>query len=275
MKHLMLIISVGLLTSALLMAGPEPIRDDKKAVVAPEQPRPACNWTGFYLGANVGGAFEANADVTLDLGGQWNNFPHPRDADVVGPLGSRDLNASGVVAGGFLGYNYQWHSFVFGAEADVDYVGLRDSFNSGIVTVNPRPLFPSLGGVRHSYETNYLATVGPRLGYAWNRFLMYATGGLAIGDLKFSQRIVEPQSVFVEQGSTDDTQVGWTAGGGLEYCITEHWSARVEYRYTDLGCTDFSTSGTEGGTPSTEVFTGHHEACLTFHSATFGLAYKF
>jgi outer membrane immunogenic protein len=257
------------------MAGPEPIRDDKKTVVAPEQPRPPCNWTGFYMGANVGYAFEGNADVTLDLGGQWNNFPHPRDADVVGPLGSRDLNASGVVAGGFLGYNYQWHRFVFGAEADVDYVGLRDSFNSGIVTVNPRPLFPSLGGVRHSYETNYLATVGPRVGYAVDRFLLYATGGLAIGDLKFSQRIVEPQSVFSEEGSSDGTQVGWTVGGGVQYCIAEHWSARVEYRYTDLGCTDFNTAATEGGTPSTEIFTGHHEACLTYHSVTAGLAYKF
>ena len=269
----LLIISVALLSPTLLMAGPEPIRDDKKAVVASEQPRPPCNWTGFYLGAHVGGAFEANADVTLDLGGQWNNFPHPRDADVVGPLGSRDLNASGVVAGGFLGYNYQWHSFVFGAEADIDYVGLRDSFNSGIVTVNPS--IQSLGGVRHSYETNYLATVGPRVGYAVDRFLLYATGGLAIGDLKFSQRIVEPQSVFTEEGSSDGTQVGWTVGGGVQYCITERWSARVEYRYTDLGCTGFSTAATEGGTPSTEVFTAHHEACLTYHSVTFGLAYKF
>jgi len=272
MKHLMLIISFGLLSSASLMAGPEPIHDDKKAVVAPEQPRLPCNWTGFYFGANVGGAFEANADVTLDLGGQWEAFRHPTDADFIAPFGSRDLSTSGVVAGGFFGYNYQWHNFVFGAEADVDYVGLRDSLNTGLLTVSPGT--GSLIADRHSFETNYVATVGPRLGYAWNRLLMYATGGLAIGDLKYSQTIIEPPN-FTEHGSADDKQVGWTAGGGVEYCITEHWSARVEYRYTDLGCADFSTAAAEGGFPSTEIFTAHHEACLTFHSATFGLAYKF
>src|SRR5207302_7215723 len=98
------------------------------------------------------------------------------------------------------------------------------------LSVNPGSGDPI--GVRQSYEMNYRATLGPRVGYAWDKFLIYATGGLAIGDLKFSQTIVEPQSVFTEKGSTDDTQVGWTVGGGIQYCLTEHWSARVEYRYT-------------------------------------------
>jgi outer membrane immunogenic protein len=271
MKHLMLIISVAVLSPTLLMAGPEPIRDDKKAVVAPEQPRPPCNWAGFYVGASVGGAFEGNANVTLDLGGEWEAFPEPTDATFITPFGSRDLSASGVVAGGFLGYNYQWHSFVLGAEADVDYVGLSDSFNSGILFVNPGS--GDAIGVRQSYETNYRATVGPRVGYAWDKFLIYATGGLAIGDLKFSQKVVEPVETFRQGGSVDDTQVGWTAGGGVAYCITEHWSARVEYRYTDLGCVDFASVGNQGS--GAFAFTGNHQACLTFHSATFGLAYKF
>jgi outer membrane immunogenic protein len=272
MKPIVFALVISVAGSSVLMAGPEPIRDDKKAVVAPEQPRPPCNWTGFYMGANVGYAFEGNADVTLDLGGAWNAFRPPTDGDFIRPFGSRDLSAGGVVAGGFLGYNYQWHRFVFGAEANVDYVGLRDSFDTGLLTVNPGTGTPIRD--RHSYETNYLVTVGPRLGYAVDRFLLYATGGLAIGDLKFSQTIVEPPS-FMEAGSTDDAQVGWTVGGGVQYCITEHWSARVEYRYTDLGCVDFNTAATEFGVPSPEVFTGHHEACLTYHSVTAGIAYEF
>ena len=227
----------------------------------------------FYIGGQVGYAFEGNAEVETELDGAWTSFRSPTDGEFITPFANRDLNASGVVAGGFAGYNYQWHSFVFGAEANVDYVGLRDSFNSGLLTVSPGSGNPITD--RHSYETNYLVTVGPRLGYAVDRFLLYATGGLAIGDLKYSQTIVEPDSGFTEKGSSDDIQVGWTAGGGVQYCITEHWSARVEYRYTDLGCTDFSTAATEFGTPSTEIFTAHHEACLTFHSVTAGLAYKF
>ena len=267
MKHLMLIISVGLLSSALLMAGPEPLPSGKEMKqVAPPAPE-LCNWTGFYLGGNLGYAFEGRADLDLDLGGEWLVFSPPRDADFAMPLGSRDLDANGVVAGGFLGYNYQWNSFVAGLEANIDYVGLRDSFESGLLFVNPGS--GNTITVRQSFKTHYLITIGPRFGFAWNKFLFYATGGVAIGDLDFSQEIHEPNEPFREAGSTDDTQVGWTVGGGLDYCITQHWSARVEYRYTDLGCADFSSTGSD------PIFTGHHEACLTFHSATFGLAYKF
>jgi outer membrane immunogenic protein len=274
MKRLIATQVILWLLCALTLAGPEAFSGKEMKQVAPAPVPPApCNWTGFYVGGNVGGAFEGNADVTLDLGGAWRAFPEPTDASFIAPFGSRDLSASGVVAGGFLGYNYQWHSFVFGAEASVDYVGLQDSVNSGLLPVSPGT--GSLIGDRHSYETNYRVTVGPRVGYAVDRCLLYATGGLAIGDLKYSQTIVEPESPFTEKGSTDDTRVGWTVGGGVQYCITQHWSAKVEYRYTDLGCTDFSTAATEFGLPSTEIFTAHHEACLTFHSVTAGLAYKF
>src|ERR1700730_5379862 len=129
MKRILFAIVISVAGSSVLMAGPEPVRDDKKAVVAPEQPSAPCNWTGFYIGAEVGYAFEGNADVTTDLTGQWRAFPEPTDASFIAPFASRDLNASGVVAGLFLGYNYQWHSFVFGAEANVDYVGVQDSLN--------------------------------------------------------------------------------------------------------------------------------------------------
>lgn len=258
-----------LLAAALLFAGPESLPSGKEMKqVAPPAPE-LCNWTGFYLGGNLGYAFEGRANLDLDLGGEWLVFSPPRDADFAMPLGSRDLNASGVVAGGFLGYNYQWHSVLLGIEAGVDYVDLSDSFDSGIIGVASGDHLQ----VRQSYKTDYRGTIGPRLGYTWNRLLFYATGGLAIGDFKFSQQINEPEpgNPFTEGGSTDDTQVGWMAGGGVEYCIAQHWSARVEYRYTDLGCVDFSTVGSM----SEGHFTGHHEACLTYHSVTAGIAFKF
>jgi outer membrane immunogenic protein len=269
MKRAAFAFAILLAGSTILFAGPEPIRDDSKTVVTTPEHREMCNWTGFYIGANVGGAFGGNSDVNLNLTGDWELFTEPSDESFIEPFGSRDLDASGLVAGGFLGYNYQWHHWVFGVEASFDYVGLRDSFDSGKQFVNPgsgRPI-----NVRQSLETNYLGTGGPRIGYAWDRLLLYATGGVAFGNVGFKQSIKEPEFNFLEAGSTDDTEVGWTVGGGAEYCLSDHWRARLEYRYVDLDCTSFST---EGSAPF-EAFTGHHEACLSYHAVTAGIAYKF
>lgn len=247
-------------------AGETTADGDAKAFAPTPAPREECNWTGFYVGANVGGAFD-RADVKLNLTGEWEDFPPPADQDFGEPLGSRNLDANGLVAGGFVGYNYQWNHWVFGAEANFDYVGLRNSFHSGTQFVNP-----GSGNeitVRHSFETNYRFMVGPRIGYAWDKLLFYATGGLAIADVDFFQRITEPEFSFRQDGSTDEMKVGWMVGGGLQYCLSEHWSIRADYRYTDLDCADFSSEGSD------PAFTGHHEACLSFHSVTAGLAFKF
>jgi outer membrane immunogenic protein len=187
----------------------------------------------------------------------------------VEPLGSKDLDASGLVAGGFLGYNYQWNHWVFGVEATFDYVGLRDSFNSGIQFVDPGSGDPI--NVRQSVKTHFRGTVGPRIGYAWDRVLLYATGGLAFGDVDFKQSVKLPEFGFHEEGSTDDVEIGWTVGGGAEYCISDHWRARLEYRYTDLADAEFSSEGNSGF----EDFTGHHEASLGYHAVTAGLVYQF
>ena len=266
MKRTLIALAIFAVGPKLLFAGVATIPESKNAVATPEQ-HELCNWTGFYIGANVGYAFEANSDVTLDLGGAWGSAgANGADKIAITPFGSHDLKMDGVVAGGFFGYNYQWNNFVLGVEAGANYVDLSDSFNSGLIFV---PASGDSVGVRHSVETNFVGTFGPRIGYAFNRLLLYVTGGVAFGDVKFSQEVVEPEFLFVERGSTDDIEVGWMAGGGLQYCLTEHWSVRAEYRYTDLGCADFSSVGNQ------TQFTGHHEACLTFHSVTAGLAYKF
>ncbi|MEP7014155.1 MAG: outer membrane beta-barrel protein [Verrucomicrobiota bacterium] len=265
-KNISLTVLFLTLMSPFGFAGPEPISSDKKAVVSTPEVREGCNWTGFYIGGNIGGAFD-RADIDLNLTGEWEIFREPSDETFGQHLGSRNLNANGLVAGGFVGYNYQWNHWLLGGEANVDYVGLRDSFNSGVQFVNPGSGDEII--VRQSFKTHYRATLGPRFGYAWNRLLFYITGGLAIGDIDFSQRVSEPEEAFREEGSTNDTQIGWMVGGGLQYCITDHWSVRADYRYTDLECADFSSVATD------PIFTGHHEACVTFHSVTAGISYKF
>ncbi|HEV2045662.1 MAG TPA: outer membrane beta-barrel protein [Chthoniobacterales bacterium] len=256
-----------------VLAGPSALQNDKKAVVMPQEAKESCNWTGFYIGGSIGGAFD-RVDLDLDLNGLWDTrLPFTRD--VGQDLGSRDLEANGLIAGGFLGYNYQWNNWVLGLEGGFDYLGLRDSFNSGYQFVGGDG--GNVIALRQSFETHYLATLGPRFGYSWNRILFYTTGGVAFTDLRFSQELNELDNGMRQEGSSDDVEVGWTVGGGLEYCLARHWSVRVEYRYNDFECADFSTSAVpRPGVPNAPSgFTGHHEACLSFHSVTAGLAYKF
>ena len=154
--------------------------------VAPVAPT-TYDWTGFYVGINGGYG--------------WGRFPNSGGA----ALGS----AGGGLVGGTVGYNWQWDQFVAGLEADLDWADVGDN----------DPATGTRG------RLNYLGTVRGRLGYAFDRVLLYGTGGLAYGGVKLS-------SPF---GSHDETQVGWTVGGGVEFAVWRNLSAKIEYRYTDLG----------------------------------------
>jgi outer membrane immunogenic protein len=178
----------------LVVAGPAPAADLSVAplykappVVAPT----AYNWSGFYLGANGGGGWgTSNRDTA----------------------GSLDL--SGGVVGGTAGVNWQIGHAVIGLEGDVDWSNLKGSTTS------------TLCAAGCTTSNDWLATVRGRAGYAFDRFLPYVTGGLAVGDIKAST------PGFA--GGTQ-TNAGWTAGGGVELALTNNWTAKAEYLHVDLG----------------------------------------
>lgn len=157
---------------------------------------PVYNWTGVYVGINGGGAWGKS---------NWS-----------GPVGSTgDFDIDGGMVGGTLGYNWQMpNQLVFGLEGDIDWSSIRGSTNAAVC-----------GG---SCETknNWLGTVRGRVGYAFDRFMPFITGGLAVGDIK---------AELAGAGSTSETKAGWTLGGGLEFAIAGPWTAKVEYLYVDLG----------------------------------------
>lgn len=152
------------------------------------------NWTGFYVGINGGGA--------------WGN------SDWDAATGSSGRDTSGGLVGGTIGYNYQVGQAVFGIEGDIDWTNIRGSSIDVPCTT--------------SCETrnSWLGTVRGRIGYAFDRFMPYITGGVAFGDIK-----TEPAGF----PGTRDTNAGWTLGGGLEASIVGPWTAKVEYLYVDLG----------------------------------------
>src|SRR4051812_15921837 len=123
MKCSATLLAMLLVCARLVNAGPEPMHDDKKAVVMPQPQPEMCSWAGFYVGGNIGGAFDT-ADLDLDLTGDWEHLPFTRD--VGEHFGSRNLDASGLLAGGFVGYNFQCNHWVLGLEGTIDYLGLRN-----------------------------------------------------------------------------------------------------------------------------------------------------
>jgi outer membrane immunogenic protein len=257
---------------AFAYAGPEPYSGKEMKEIAP-MPPPCPNWTGFYVGG-FGGYKFGSPDVNLDLFGFWdgqNPLRDPVDRDFLEPLFSDVLNTSGFDAGGLIGYNRQFNKWVVGIEASAAYVWLDDADNTGSFSV-PGSI-STFQNVHTSFDTNYLLTVGPRIGYAYCKWLPYVTGGLAVGDIDFEQRIIESDIGFQEGGSVSDTRLGWMVGGGLQYAITDHWSARAQYQFIDLGSVDFDSVG--GPAAFDAGYVGNHEVRLREHNASFAIIYGF
>jgi outer membrane immunogenic protein len=146
---------------------------------------------------------------------------------------SGGYNADGWLFGGLAGVNYQVGQSVFGVEADLNWTDFSGSAACGA------------GGIC-STSSDWLGTVRGRLGYAADRFMPYVTGGVAFGDVNASTSF----------GSASDTRVGWTAGVGAEYALTENMSWKTEYLYVDLG--KFDCGAVCGGTTPTDVKFNSH-----------------
>jgi outer membrane immunogenic protein len=182
----------------------------KAPVVAPPS---VYDWSGFYLGIN--GGYGWGISSFDGLAGTLGNF-----------------NTTGWVAGGTAGYNLQYGRVVFGAEADADWSNINGSAACA-------------GGFAGCQVKNdWLGTARGRLGFAFDRFLPFVTGGLAVGDIKAN---------VPGFGSATTTNAGWTAGGGLEVALGTNWTAKAEYLRVDLGSLNCGTACT--GTTSNVDFT--------------------
>ena len=165
------------------------------------------NWTGIYVGAHIGGAFSGN-----------NN-----GIGVAGfPTGS---NNGSFLGGGQIGADYQFSSWVIGAEANI----------SGR-NRNNRNVFNAAGAGFTSQSGSYLGSVTGRVGYAWDNVLLYGKGGYAYRDNSNFVGFTAPGAVtpILVNRNTD----GYTLGGGLEYMFAPSWSTKLEYQYYNFGNTN-------------------------------------
>jgi outer membrane immunogenic protein len=182
-----------------------PVRSNPPSVykAAPEQP---FDWTGFYLGINSGYAWGRSRWSDPAIGADSGHF-----------------NTSGGLFGGQLGYNWQTGHVVLGIETDADWMSIKGS------TAGLGGVCLADGGGLCQTQQSWVGTTRARLGYAFDRWLPYVTGGVAYGNIQ----AVQPTS------TTTNTNVGWTAGAGVEYGIARNWSAKLEYLHIDLGTATF------------------------------------
>src|SRR2546430_6647556 len=149
----------GLPLSAL--AGPEALPSGKEMKQVAPAPLPECNWTGFYIGLHVGGQFGHAEDVDIDsYGPVKGSDPRPWGYD-----------QSGVIAGGQVGYNFQWNWVVLGIEADGGYMNIEGS------GAEPESKILDNGDVVGHSDSDFYTTFRGRLGIALDQWVFYATGG--------------------------------------------------------------------------------------------------
>ena len=197
-KHIPVSIAALMLTAPAFAADAvDPIPEPQPVFEEPVPQR--FSWTGGYFGATLGYGW-GNADI-LDGTGALVTATDP----------------DGVIAGGFAGYNYQLdNGVVIGGEASVDYFGVEEN----------------LGGAE--FEGEYLATIGPRLGYAYDRALFYVEGGYARAGAQLNQG-----------GASGDAEFdGYYAGVGMDYAVTDNVFAGLKYNYHDFGGDDVAVGGT-------------------------------
>jgi outer membrane immunogenic protein len=238
-------------TLITLTAAPATAADMGMPVKAPPPAAaPVYNWTGFYIGAHVGGAWgDKDWTSTATFGGPV--------LPVGTPIGSHD--ASGMIAGGQLGFNWQapGSNWVIGVEAQMSWADL-----SGDHILGPGPVFAEQV---LSTKVDWLGTVTGRLGYAWDRALLYAKGGVAFVHDKHHGFLVGAPNIALDG---DTTRTGWTIGGGIELALGGNWSVKGEYNYLNFGKDGVDFTDTGGGAFSIDI--DQH-----LHVVKFGINYRF
>jgi outer membrane immunogenic protein len=231
------------------------------AVKAPPVPVPAYSWTGWYAGGNAGGGwtrgkatYSPNDPASVLFFGSGN--------DVLGDT----LKSSSAVGGLQLGYNYQLNrSWLVGFETDFDWTGMKVS-----------SVTQYFGGLEFSsaqQRIDSFGTVRGRLGYLpTDNLLAYVTGGFAYGRIErtasyaaanggnigvisggFSLNCASPPTTACFAGSSNNTAIGWTLGGGLEYALGQTWTVKAEYLHVSLdsrSLTEVAPAPNPGSTPS-------------------------
>jgi len=253
----------------------------------PLPPLPVFSWTGLYVGGQLGYARGKDPGTVYST---FSGLIETLDPTVFTSTQSQ-LSPSGAIGGAHIGYNWQINQFVLGVEANVDAMNYHAQQN--IFSVASFPDGSSdIGLFNNQIRSTIQGAFRGRVGWAWNNWLFYGTGGVAFtdattqyrtgGDYSFSTLFPNFPLAALPIGFDSRTRelVGWTAGGGIEYAFTPNWIFGVEYRYSDFGKftdrglfgTGFASFVSPFGSTYSDVSERHH---LTENQVQARVSYKF
>lgn len=177
---------------------------------APPMMAPAsASWSGCYVGAEGGGAWGSSRHVAAA-------------APFVGLPLTNNFGVSGGLVGGTIGCNAQFDSWVLGVENDISWTNVRGS------AVDLAPFNPMIASRTNE---NWLDTLRGRVGFAWDRALIYGTGGVAFAGVTAAACSTLTGACV----SNSQTRTGWVVGAGVEYAVWENLSLKLEYLHADFG----------------------------------------
>ena len=232
-----------------------------KALPAPAVAIPVWNWTGWYLGANVGYGWGDNTDPQL-------NLVNPGDAGSIGtflnfgvPPGTSggnlfpNLKPAGAFGGGQIEYDHQFGSWVLGGVADIQAANLVDSQT----VTTPFATTGANADETLKGRIDWFGTVRGKVGYAFNDWLVYASGGLAYGHIASEMALAcTPGGLQCSGvnflGSNSETKTGWAAGAGVAYHVAgTRATIGLEYLHIDLGRSSVTAFDQTGNFPTTTL----------------------
>jgi opacity protein-like surface antigen len=197
-------------------------------------PEPVYDWSGFYVGANFGGAFTRE--------------------DVGTPIGTFSTDPSGVLGGFQAGYNFLFSpNWLLGFEGEFDLTSAQGRVNFN----TPATAFSMAS------DHNWYGILSGRLGYVTGPWLFYAKGGGAWMNADYK---LEVNSGLGGSATVSPDRAGWTIGGGIEYFYLPGWSAKLEYSFLDFGSSSYSFAFAGLGAPLTFTTRVHEvKAGVNYH----------
>ncbi len=240
---------VGAGSAALAADLPPPVAPPPRAPAMYIPVIPPYNWSGFYIGANLGAGWNSTGSIT----------------DTYGSTFGTTTNTS-FLGGGQVGVNYQFYGgVVIGAEAMFDW--LPNTSN----TINATN--PALGPATATINNRWLTTATGKLGYAWDRVLLYGKGGGAWVGTSNPSFTVGGAATPTPFTSSSNNNFGWTGGLGVEWAFMGNWSARAEWDYVRLQNQNFTVAGTAAPGSYADVTISVNNRSINMFTA--GLNYKF
>jgi outer membrane immunogenic protein len=225
---------------------------------------PNYNWSGFYIGADVGGHWshdEDPASVTANT-----SFGSPAATPLFNQLVPVTQDPRGFAGGVHTGYNWQTANLVYGVEGSIAFLGGRATRNISALVVGEASQFVD------SVRDRAMGSLRGRIGWAADRLLVYATGGVAFADWNLTHVFFSTDGGGLT-GTADraEWRTGGIYGGGIEYALDAHWLVRAEYMHASFGTATTMVNAVSG----TGVVNFLHPEKLSENIALAGLSYKF